>query len=67
MPKALCISGMVIAVLVFILFLSDLILGKMINEQMAPFKGASALMDIAFIICAAALALLSWNTFKEQV
>lgn len=66
MPKALCISGMVIAVLIFILFLSDFVLG-MINEQIAPFKGASTLMDIVFIICAVVLALLSWNTFKEQV
>jgi hypothetical protein len=66
MPKALCISGMVIAVLIFILFLSDFVLG-LINENIAPFKGASPMMDIVFILCAVGLALLSWNTFKEQV
>ena len=66
MPKALCISGMVIAVLIFILFLSDFVL-QMINEQIAPFKGASPMMDLVFIFCAVGLALLSWNTFKEQV
>lgn len=66
MPKALCISGMVIAILVFILFLSDFVL-QLINEQIAPFKGANPMMDIAFILCSVGLALLSWKTFKEQV
>lgn len=66
MPKALCISGMVIAVLVFILFSSDFVL-QLVNDQIAPFKGAAPMMDIVFILCSVALAFLSWKTFREQV
>lgn len=66
MPKALCISGMVIAILVFVLFLSDFVL-QLVNDQIAPFKGASPLMDIVFVVCSGGLAFLSWKTFREQV
>lgn len=62
MPKALCITGMVVAILVLILFLVDLVL----PVSMAPFKRASMVMDIVFIICAAILAYMSWTTLKEQ-
>lgn len=62
MPKALCITGMVVAILVLILFLVDLVL----PVSMAPFKRASMIMDIVFIICAAILAYMSWTTLKEQ-
>lgn len=61
MPKGLCISGMVIAILIFLLFLSDLV----VPSGMAPFKKASMLMDIAFVICAAGLGYLSWSSFRE--
>ena len=61
MPKALCISGMVISVLLLFFFILDLTPAKF------PFGGASAMMDIAFIVCAAALGYLSWTTFREQV
>ena len=66
MPKALCMAGMVIAILVFILFLLDLIFGLVGPEWLAPFRNASRLMDIAFVICAAGLGVLSWLTFREQ-
>lgn len=62
MPKALCITGLSIAVVLFVLFLWDLV----VPAWLAPFKGASLLMDIAFILSAAGLGYLSWTTWKEQ-
>ena len=59
MPKALCLTGMVIAIVVFLLFLLDLILGF-------PFQGASMSLDIVFVICAAGLGFISFTTFREQ-
>jgi len=68
MPKALCITGLVIAGLVLLLFLSDLLLGLIPGlDWMAPFRGASILTDLVFVAGAAALGYLSWTTFKEQV
>jgi hypothetical protein len=61
MPKALCISGMVIAALIFIIFLTDLVL----PASWAPFMKASRLMDIVFILCAIGLGYLSWATWKD--
>jgi hypothetical protein len=62
MPKALCISGMVVAVLVAILFLWDLAA----PESLAPFRKTSILMDVSFLICAILLGVLSWLTWREQ-
>ena len=59
MPKALSIGGMVIAVLIFLLFVLDLALAF-------PFQRSSMLMDIVFVLCALGLGYLSWATFKEQ-
>jgi hypothetical protein len=58
MPKALTISGMVVAGLLLVIFLLDVSLG-------IPFKKASLAMDVGFIICSLALAYLSWSTFRE--
>ena len=63
MPKVLCITGMVIAGLIFVVFLTDLVL----PVSFAPFKNASRLMDIMFILCAGGLGYLSWSTWKEQL
>jgi hypothetical protein len=62
MPKALCLTGLAIAAVLFLIFLVDLI-----PSPLSPFKGASKLMDIAFILCSLGLAWLSWTTWKEQV
>ena len=62
MPKALCLSGMVVAILIAILFLFDLVA----PPSLAPFRNASPLMDIALIICAIMLGAISWFTFREQ-
>jgi len=59
MPKALCIVGMVVALLLVTLFGLDLGLG-------IPFGGRSMVMSIGFIVCALILAFLSWTTFREQ-
>lgn len=63
MPKALCMTGMVISVLVLIIFLTDLLL----PAAWAPFMKASPMMDIIFAVCAAGLGFLSWLTWKEQI
>ena len=65
MPKALCISGLSIAAILFVLFSWDLV--SFVSPAWAPFKGASKLMDMAFIISALGLAYISWITWKEQV
>jgi hypothetical protein len=62
MQKALCYTGLAIAAVLFLIFLLDLI-----PSPLSPFRGASRLMDIAFILCALGLAWLSWTTLKEQV
>jgi len=59
MPKALCLTGMVIAIVVFLLFLLDLIIK-------VPFQRANLVMDVVFVLCAGALAFISWTTFREQ-
>lgn len=59
MPKILSIFGMAIAVLLLVIFGMDLATGF-------PFDGQSSMMDVGFLICAAALAYLSWNSFREQ-
>ncbi|ADB18421.1 hypothetical protein Psta_3766 [Pirellula staleyi DSM 6068] len=59
MPKALCLLGMMVAILIAILFIADLAAG-------VPFQKASILMDIALIVCALMLGAISWFTFKEQ-
>lgn len=63
MPKALCITGMVVAGLILVVFLTDLVL----PVSLAPFKKASSVMDITFVLCAAGLGYLSWSTWKEQI
>lgn len=60
MPKALCMVGMAVAIILVILFLLDLISG-------IPFRQASILMDVLMLVCAAGLGYVSWATFQEQV
>ena len=59
MPKALTICGMTVAVLIVLLFGFDLAFGM-------PFQKASILMDIIFLLCAFALAYMSWSAYREQ-
>ena len=66
MPKALCLIGLVLAILVFLIFSLDLVLGLSGMVTMAPLRAASIVVDIMFIIGAAALAYVAWTTFREQ-
>ncbi len=67
MPKALCIAAMVVAILVFILFFVDLVVGCFGQQYaLAPFKGARMWIDIIFSVSGALLAYMSWTTFREQ-
>jgi len=59
MPKALCISGLVVAGLVILLFTADLAAG-------IPFRRASMMMDVSLLVCAVLLGVLSWFTLREQ-
>ena len=66
MPKALCLTGLVVAGLVFLLFFLDLLFGLIGQTGLAPFKMVSPLMDVMFILTAAILAYLAWSSFREQ-
>jgi hypothetical protein len=59
MPKALCISGMVVAALLLLVFGFDLALKF-------PFHRVSMTMDIGLLLCSLALGYVSWTTLKEQ-
>ena len=65
MPKALCLTGLVIAILIFLIFICDLLFGLLGMQSLAPFKLSNWLMDIIFLLCAAGLGFLSWTSFKE--
>ena len=67
MQKGLCIAALSISVIVLVLFLADIILGMTGLISLAPFKYASLLLDIVFVIAAAILGAMSWFTLKEQV
>lgn len=68
MPKALCLTGLVIAILVFLLFFLDLIFVLSGSESLvaiAPFRAIGMLMHLIFLICAGGLGYLAWSAFKE--
>ena len=60
MPKALCILGTAISLLLLVVFGLDLAIGF-------PFQTASKSMDIGLLISSAILAYLSWTTMSEQI
>ena len=66
MPKALCLSGMVVSILIALLFLTDLV-ASLVAPSLAPFRGVSPVMDISLVLCSGALGAMSWLTFREQV
>lgn len=67
MQKGLCIAALAISVIVFVLFLADLLLGLLGQDMIAPFKFANMPIDIVFTVCSAVLGVLSWLTYREQV
>jgi hypothetical protein len=66
MPKALCLTSLVVAALLLLLFLVDLIMRLAGLAPSAPLRGASLLMDISFLVFSGILAFLSWSTYREQ-
>jgi hypothetical protein len=58
MPRVLTIAGMVVAGLLVLMFGLDL-------AVRVPFGRASMAMDVAILICAAALGYMSWTTYRE--
>lgn len=65
MPKALCLTGLVIAILVFLIFLCDMLFGMIGMVSFAPFKMNNILMDIIFLLCSIGLGFVSWTSYKE--
>ena len=63
MPRLLCLGGLVVAGLVFLLFLVNMIMG--FTGLGSLFNYQSLLMDITFILCSAGLGYLSWSAFRE--
>ncbi len=63
MPKALCISGMVVAALLLLIFGLDMILGFPfgVAEQTSYF------MHGGVVVSSAILGYLSWSAWREQV
>jgi hypothetical protein len=59
MPKALCLVGLIVAVLLLLVFGLDLAL-------QFPFQQISPTMDIGMMAGAVILGYLSWMTLKEQ-
>ena len=59
MPKALCLVGTVVAVLLLLVFGLDLAVGF-------PFHRVSLTMDIGCLLCSVILGYMSWTTLKEQ-
>ena len=67
MPKGLCIVALTISIVVFALFLMDLIMGMSGMQHLAPFKYANLVFDVVAIVVSIVLAVMSWFTFREQV
>ena len=59
MPKAFCIAGAVVAILLLLVFGIDLIPG--VNF---PFGGQNMIIDIGMIVCSAMLGYISWSTYR---
>ncbi|MDE0735088.1 MAG: hypothetical protein OSB47_04650 [Pirellulaceae bacterium] len=61
MAKALCLTGMIIAVLLLVLFIVDFA----INFPFKKFEG-KWILDSTFILASTGLAYLSWSAWREQ-
>lgn len=66
MPKALCLISLVASILIAVLFLADAAMGMLGMGDLAPLRGASLMMDIAFVLLGAAMIYMSWSTYREQ-
>ena len=66
MAKVLCLASLAIGTIVALLFGVDLAMSLAGMTANAPLRGASTMMDVGFLIFGAALATMSWFTFREQ-
>jgi len=57
MPKAFCIIGAVVAILLLLVFGIDLAAGF-------PFDRQSITIDIGMVLCSGMLGYVSWATFR---
>ena len=58
MPKALAISSLVVAALLFLVFGLDAAIG-------IPFGKASLMMDLGAVFSSLLLGYLSWSTYRD--
>jgi hypothetical protein len=58
MPKALCIAGTVVALLLLLVFGIDLAAGF-------PFGRENLVIDIGLVLCSLMLGYMSWTTFRQ--
>jgi hypothetical protein len=63
MPRLLCLTGLVVSGLVFLLFAANLVMGLLGGDGI--FWYPSLLMDIAFIVCSGLLGYLAWTAMRE--
>ena len=63
MPRLLCLIGLVVAGLVFLLFAANLVMGLLGGSGIFWFP--SLMMDIAFIVCSGLLGYLAWTALRE--
>ena len=59
MPKALCLVGTVVAVLLLLVFGLDLAIAF-------PFHRDSLPMDVGTLVCSVILGYVSWTALREQ-
>jgi|TARA_B100000530_G_C15585299_1_gene340125 sensor domain CHASE-containing protein len=61
MAKALCLTGMIVAILLMVLFTVDFFLQW-------PFKAFDGkwILDSTFLVASAGLTFLSWSAWREQ-
>jgi hypothetical protein len=63
MHRLLCLTGLVISGLVFLLFTANMIMSLVGGAGI--FWYPSLLMDIAFIVCSGLLGYLAWTAMRE--
>jgi zinc transporter ZupT len=66
MPRALCLTSLVVSILVVVLFVEDAVASLLGMTGLAIFGGANLVMDLVFAAVAGALIYMSWTTYREQ-
>ena len=60
MPKAFCISGAVVAILLLLVFGTDLAIAIPFDRPGWP----GIMIDIGMVLCSGMLGYISWTTFR---